>query len=458
MLDRTSKFLPPAPTPRPRALGPLKLLRVLLDNPLEAWTEAHFNEPIVMGGVPFVRIAVVSEPSAIRRVLLDNSDNYKKDWIQRRILSAGLSDGLLTAQSSQWRKQRRMLAPLFVPKAISRFAVAMIESAQSMVERLDRQRGQSIDLAVEITRVSLDVLERTIFSGGLGENPEDIRKGMKNYFEAIGQIDPFDVFGLPASMPRLGRFKARAALRVFDQAMDRLISVRRKQLEERPDDVARDLLTLLLQAKDAETGERLSEAEVRSNILTFIAAGHETTANCVTWALFLLSQSPEWRERVRIEADRELDGDVDGVADRLVETRAVLEEANRLYPPITAISRAASAPDELAGQRIRRGTLIVIAPYVLHRHRLLWSEPDCFDPTRFLGGEREKISRFGYLPFGAGPRVCIGSTFAMQEASIVLATLVRHFRLELEAGHEVWPVQRVSLRPKGGLPMTVEAW
>jgi len=458
VLDRTSKFLPPAPTPRPRALGPLKLLRVLLDNPLEAWTEAHFNEPIVMGGVPFVRIAVVSEPSAIRRVLLDNSDNYKKDWIQRRILSAGLSDGLLTAQSSQWRKQRRMLAPLFVPKAISRFAVAMIESAQSMAERLDRQRGQIIDLAVEITRVSLDVLERTIFSGGLGENPEDIRKGMKNYFEAIGQIDPFDVFGLPASMPRLGRFKARAALRVFDQAMDRLISVRRKQLEERPDDVARDLLTLLLQAKDAETGERLSEAEVRSNILTFIAAGHETTANCVTWALFLLSQSPEWRERVRIEADRELDGDVDGVAVRLVETRAVLEEANRLYPPITAIIRAASAPDELAGQRIRRGTLIVIAPYVLHRHRLLWSEPDCFDPARFLGGEREKISRFGYLPFGAGPRVCIGSTFAMQEASIVLATLVRHFRLELEAGHEVWPVQRVSLRPKGGLPMTVEAW
>jgi cytochrome P450 len=233
---------------------------------------------------------------------------------------------------------------------------------------------------------------------------------------------------------------------------------RRRQLEERPDDAARDLLTLLLQAKDAQTGERLSEVEVRSNVLTFIAAGHETTANCVTWALFLLSQSPEWRERVRIEADCELDGEVDGIADRLVETRAVLDEANRLYPPITAISRAASAPDELAGQPIRRGTLIVIAPYVLHRHRLLWPEPDCFDPTRFRGGEREKISRFAYLPFGAGPRVCIGSTFAMQEASIVLATLVRHFRLELEAGHNVWPVQRVSLRPKGGLPMTVEAW
>jgi cytochrome P450 len=458
VLDRTSKFLPPAPVPKPKTLGPLTLLRVLLDNPLEAWTEAHFNEPIVMGGVPFVRVAVVSEPSAIRRVLLDNSDNYKKDWIQRRILSAGLSDGLLTAESSQWRKQRRMLAPLFVPKAISGFSAAMIGSAQSTVERLDRLRGQKIDLAVEITRISLDVLERTIFSGGLGQNPEDIRKGMKNYFEAIGQIDPLDVFGLPASMPRLGRLKARAALQIFNRAIDGIISARRRHLEESPDDVARDLLTLLLQAKDAQTGERLSEVEVRSNVLTFIAAGHETTANCVTWALFLLSQSPEWRERVRIEADRELDDEFDGIADRLVETRAVLEEANRLYPPITAISRAASAPDELAGHPIRRGTLIVIAPYVLHRHRLLWSEPDCFDPTRFLGGEREKISRFAYLPFGAGPRVCIGSTFAMQEASIVLATLVRHFRLELEPGHNVWPVQRVSLRPKGGLPMTLEAW
>jgi cytochrome P450 len=458
MLDRTSMVRPPAPVPRLKRFGPLELLAVLLDNPLEAWTEAHFNEPVVMGGLPFIRVAVVSDPDAIRRVLVDNSDNYKKDWLQRRILSAGLSNGLLTAESGQWRLQRRMLAPLFSPKAIRRFSAAMFDAAQALVARLNRHHGEVIDLAVEVTRVSLDTLERTIFSDGFGGNSEEIRESMKSYFEAIGRIDPFDVFGAPPSMPRLGRLKARPALRIFDRAIDSIISARRRRIAHDPDGVPEDLLSLLLRAEDTHTGARLTEAEVRSNVLTFIAAGHETTANCLTWALFLLSQSSECRERVRWEADRNLDGDIDGLADRLANTRAVIDEANRLYPPITAISRAAVEPDELAGHTIRGRTLIVISPYVLHRHRLLWSNPDCFDPTRFLDGERDTIQRFAYLPFGAGPRVCIGSTFALREAAIVLAVVVRHFKLELLPDHKVWPVQRVSLRPKNGLPMVVRPW
>jgi cytochrome P450 len=458
VLDSTAKLLPPAPVPRPKPLRPLALLRVLIDNPLEAWTEAHFNEPIVMGGLPFIRVAVLSDPGAIRRVLLDNCENYPKDWLQRRILSAGLSDGLLTAESKQWRSQRRMLAPVFARKAVGHFSAAMIDAAQALVERLDRHRGEVLDLAVEVTRVSLDVLERTIFSDGLGSDPEEIRKGMKSYFDAIGRIDPFDVFGLPAAMPRLGRLKARSAMRVFERAIDAVIARRRRRIAEQPDRVPQDLLTLLLQAEDPQTGERLSEVEVRSNIVTFISAGHETTANSLTWSLFLLSQAPAWRERVHAEAKRELDGGAKGLAERLIETRAVIEESNRLYPPIAAISRAARAPDTLAGHAIKRGTMIVVAPYVLHRHRTLWTEPERFDPTRFRGGARETIPRFGYLPFGAGPRTCIGVTFAMQEACIVLATLVRHLRMELLPGHPVWPLQRVSLRPRNGLPMRVEAW
>jgi cytochrome P450 len=455
VLDRTATFLPPAPPPRIKPLGPVALLGALIDNPLEAWTEAHFNDPVVIGGLPFARVAVVSDPGAIKRVLLDNADNYKKDWIQRRILSAGLSDGLLTAETVKWRTQRRLLAPLFSPKAVARFSDAMIAAANNLVVRLAPQRGTIVDLAVEMTRVSLDVLERTIFSEGLGDDPEEIRKGMKAYFDAIGQIDPFDLLGLPASMPRVGRVKARPALRLFNRAIDELITRRKRSLAETPRHVPQDLLTLLLRAQNPESGEKLSEEDVRSNILTFIAAGHETTANCLTWSVFLLSQSPEWRERVRIEADRELDGGSEGLADRLTDTRAVLDEANRLYPPITAISRAADESDELAGRAIKPGTMIVIAPYVLHRHRRLWEEPDRFDPTRFLGDARDKISRFAYLPFGGGPRTCIGAGFAMQEASIVLAILVRNVQFDLAPGHDVWPVQRVSLRPRGGLPMLI---
>src|SRR5262249_19911222 len=161
----------------------------------------------------------------------------------------------------------------------------------------------------------------------------------------------------------------------------------------------------------------MTESEVRANIITFISAGHETTANTLSWALYLVSQSPRWRDLVAEEAAREFAGPVDTLADRLVLTRAVIDEALRLYPPIAAISRSALGPDELAGVAVKRGTMVVVSPYVLHRHRTLWKDPDIFAPERFLNGEREKIDRYAYLPFGAGPRICIGATFALQEAT-----------------------------------------
>lgn len=455
MLDFPTELSPPAPIPRARALGPVSLLRVLADNPLEAWTTAHFEQPIVISGLSIGRVAVVSEPAAIRRVLFDNCENYQKDWLQRRVLSAGLIGGLLTAEGQNWRTQRRALAPLFARKAVMNFSTAMLDAANGLAERLAQREDEVVDVAVEATRVTLEVLERTIFSDGLGRAPEDIRLAMKGYFETIGRIDPFDMLGVPDFVPRPGRRKLRPMLRVFESAVDTIISTRRERIVADPDGAPRDILTFLLNAADPETGEALSEAEIRANILTFIAAGHETTANCISWSLFLLSQSGEWRERVQAEVDREFGGAPDGLADRIVETRAVIDEANRLYPPITAISRVALGRDELAGEPIKPGTMVVIAPYVLHRHRALWEKPDNFDPNRFLGDARETIDRFAYLPFGVGPRICIGATFALQEASIVIGTIMRHFTLELVPGFTPWPVQKVTLRPKSGLPMIV---
>ncbi|MGH6726039.1 MAG: cytochrome P450 [Pseudolabrys sp.] len=456
LLDSTAVFTPAVPSPRLKPLGPFALLRVLTSNPLEAWTKAHFEQPIVMGGLSVGRVAVISDPAAIRHVLMDNCNNYQKDWLQRRVLSAGLTNGLLTAEGQQWRMQRRTFAPLFARKSVLGFSAAMLDAAQIMVERLGRHEGRIVDLAVQATRVTLDVLERTIFSDGFGRDREDIRLAMKTYFERIGRIDPFDVLGVPSLIPRPGARKLRPMLRLFDEVIDAIIAARRRRIAGGSDGVPRDILTLMLEATDPETDKTLSEAEIKANILTFIAAGHETTANCITWSLFLLSQSPRWRERVQAEADRELNGDIGGMAERLVETRAVIDETNRLFPPITAISRAALGPDELAGHHIKRGTMVAIAPYVLHRHRALWSRPASFDPDRFLDGARATIDRFAYLPFGVGPRTCIGATFAIQEATIVLATLMRHFTFELAPGHMVWPVQKVTLRPKGGLPMVVK--
>jgi cytochrome P450 len=458
MLDTISSLQslqPPAPVPKANPLGLLALLRVLATNPLEAWTEAHFNEPIVAGGLPFARVVVVSDPAAIRRVLLENCQNYQKDWLQRRVLSAGMADGLLAVERQRWRAQRRALAPLFALKNVRNFATPMVRAAKALVERLSTLDGETVDIAVEVTRVTLDVLEHTIFSDGLGTDRENIRRGMRAYFQAVGRLDFFDVLGISRIWPQFMHSRAQSELHLFETAIDNIITVRRRQIASGNCRLPDDLLSHLLRASDPETGKPLDETEVRANILTFIAAGHETTANCVAWTLYLLSQSSEWRMRVHIEADRELDGDPHMLTDRLVETRAVIDESNRLYPPIAAISRSALGLDELAGYAIRKGTMVVIAPYVLHRHRALWSKPDHFNPSRFLGAWSDGIDRFSYLPFGAGPRTCIGAAFAMQEASIIVAEVTRQFRLEVMPGHKVFPIQRVTLQPMRGMPMVV---
>ena len=407
------------------------------------------------GGLPIGHVLLAHQPNAIRRVLLDNCGNYQKDRWQRRILSAGLSEGLLSVEGERWRSQRRIAAPIFARKTILEFAPAMMRAAEALLDRWSaHEDGATIDLAVEMRRVTLDVLERTIFSDGLGRDAEEIRVAMSVYFDTIGKLGLLDLLGAPEFVPRLNRLRARSTLRFFESAIDKLIVDRRRLLATEPNDAPRDILTHLLAAPDS--GASMNEAEVRSNILTFVAAGHETTANALSWALFLLSQSPEWRERIEAEADRELSGSVDGIAERLVETRAVIEETIRLYPPIAAISRVALGPDALSGARVKKGSLVVISPYVLHRHRLLWDRPDEFDPQRFLGDARTTIDRFAYLPFGAGPRTCIGAAFALQEATIVLATIARRFRFQPRPGETVWPLLRVTLRPANGLPMAIE--
>ena len=231
----------------------------------------------------------------------------------------------------------------------------------------------------------------------------------------------------------------------------------RRALIERGGTPPRDILTLLLEAADPETGQGLGDVEVRANIVTFIGAGHETTANALSWSLYLLSQAQDMRERVEREVDAVLGERAPAPDDlaRLVFTRAVIDEAVRLYPPVPFMSRAALREDRIGNMRIPKGSLVVAAPWVLHRHRLLWEAPEAFDPDRFMPDRRAAIDRFAYLPFGAGPRVCIGASFALQEAVIVLASIVRAARLELAGGHEVRPLHRVTLRPQGGLPMLI---
>ncbi len=455
MLERTTGLpRPPAPAPLEAPLGPLSTMRALWRNPIETWTKYHFEEPIVISRTVLGTVATVSDPAAIRRVLVDNAANYPKDPLQKRLLGPGLMHGLLETEGEEWRVQRRTLAPLFTPKVVASFAPAFDVAAQALVARLARlPDGGTVDVQSEMAQVTLDVLGRTIFSDGLGRDSHTVANAITRLLSTVGRLDPFDVLDFPDWVPRLSKFGGRSAQDFFASMIESLVMRRKRLLAKDRERAPRDVLTLLLEAQDPETGAGLTETQVQANILSFIAAGHETTANALTWSLYLLSLSTEWREALAREAAEVLSGPVEEYAARLTAARAVIEEAMRLYPPAASISRQAAGPDDLAGRRIRKGTLVVISQWVLHRHRRLWENPDRFDPRRFLPNAREKIDRYAYLPFGAGPRVCIGSFFSMHEAVIILAHLMRSFSFDLKKNHEVWPVQRITLRPKDGLPM-----
>jgi cytochrome P450 len=450
-------FRPPAPWPPPARLGLIALLGTLKRNPLECWSADFFREPIAKVRLPFTEAFLVHDPSAIKHVLVDNAGNYRKDPIQRRILATGLADGLLSVEDKRWEVQRRTLAPLFARRPVASFTDAMLTAADLLTDRWRRvEPNTTIDVAAELTLLTLNVLALTIFSDGIGGNLDEFRAAMNAYFASLGRIGVFDLLGVPDFVPRPGQRRLAQTMAYFEKIIDDIIEVRRRRLEGSPDrGTTDDLLTLLLRALDPATGQPMNFAEMRSNILTFLSAGHETTANTLAWSVFLLSQAPDWRARVREEADRELKGDRVGLADRLIVTRAVVEEALRLYPPIAALSRMSKQADTLGSHPIKPRSLIVIAPYVLHRHESLWDRPDIFDPGRFLPAAKTKIPRFAYLPFGAGPRTCIGSSFALLEATVVLATLVQRFELRLVPDAEVWPVQKITLRPAHGLPMWI---
>ncbi|MDE2018303.1 MAG: cytochrome P450, partial [Hyphomicrobiales bacterium] len=319
-----------------------------------------------------------------------------------------------------------------------------------------RRAGRTVEIGHDMALFTLDVLERTILSDGLADAPGRFADEMTRFFKVYGRADPADLLGLPKWAPRLTRLGGGGSLQFFEGAISRILERRRaRPISEWP----RDLLTMLIEARDPESGEGLSEPDIRANVMTFVAAGHETTANALTWTLYLLSQDDEARERAESEVDALGEEDLRDPAKlaTLHWTRACLDEAMRLYPPAATLSRQAIGPDEVAGVRIRPGARVLVSPWLVHRHKLNWRDPDLFDPSRFLPENRDSIPRFAYLPFGAGPRVCIGMGFAIQEAMIALATWLRGFRFELAPGHSVMPRQRLTLRPAGGMPMVIKS-
>ena len=446
--------MPPANAPRG-----LRFLRMARDNPIAAIGERAYEQPILSVRNFLIDLCIVSDPAAIKRILLDNVDNYPKGVQQQVRLQPALGNGLLTAEGASWKFQRRTAAPVFQHRRLIGFGEAMAAATSDMLARWDElPAGCEVDAAGEMMGLTYDIITRTVFSNEVTADQQKMAAAIQIYFDTIGRGDIASILRLPDWIPTPTRRRAAPALAFFRAEVQRTVAARRARIEADPNGAPNDLLTSLLTAQDSDSGQRLSDSEVYDNVVTFIGAGHETTANAMAWTFYLLSEFPWAAEKLFAEL-RTIPGDGTVTAADLPAlpfARMVLEESMRLYPPAPFIGRQALAEDELSGVRVRKGTSILISPWLLHRHHQLWSEPDLFMPERFAPERRDAISRFAYLPFGGGPRICIGMAFAMQEAMIMLAMIARRWRLTLRPGYQVIPQASITLRPRGGLPMKLE--
>jgi cytochrome P450 len=442
-------FRPRTPEPRRAPASLPTLLWLMWRDPLRIWSRRHFREAVLWGEGRFGRAMTVSDPAGIKHVLLDRANIYEKGQVQRRVLGPMLAQGMLLAEGEAWKRARRTVAPLFAPRRLANATARMHAIAEARVDQwLGARVGQVLDIDREMTRLTFEMLSATLFSDEIGDEAAGFERAVNRYAETAARADPLDVMGAPDWIPRAGRILGGGAAQWFENRVSKLVRERRERLAR--GDAPDDLMTALLKAQDPETGSGLSDTEVSSNILTFILAGHETTARALGWTFHLLARSPDVRARVEEEAEG-LDIGRDDWVERACWTRAVFEESMRLFPPAPVITRSAVEEDEVCGVAVHPGTTILISPWVLHRHESLWEDPGAFRPERFLPGEREKIDRFAYLPFGGGPRICVGAAFAMQEAMLILLAAARRVRLDRVGDAEPTPTQRITLRAKEGI-------
>jgi cytochrome P450 len=398
---------------------------------------------------------VVSHPDHIRRVLLDNQKNYPRSWYYDRTKIV-VGEGLVTTEGTAWRRLRRMVQPSFHHQRVAALAQVMTDSTEAMLKRWQgyATSGQTVDVSVEFVALTLQIVGKTLMNIDFSGETDRIGPAvstMLGYLEyRINSLIP-----MPVAVPTPRNLRFRRALRTLDEIIYAVIARRRST----PDPEARDLLSILMSTRDPESGEALSDRELRDQIITFIGAGHETTAVALAWTCYLLSQHPEAEERLHTEVAEALAGKVPGADDlaRLSYTRRVIEESLRLYPPVYATVRDALQDDEIGGYNVPARSMVVLCPYVTHRHPEFWNDPDRFDPDRFLPENSADRPRFVWYPFLGGPHQCIGQEFAMMEATLIVAMIAQRFRLKLAPDAKVEPHPMISLRPKNGVPMTIHS-
>jgi cytochrome P450 len=444
------------PVPPAKRLPLHQYLRTVRRNFIEALDEGMYSAAIIRQGTPINRSFIVNHPAGVRRILLENAANYPKAPVEHRILGPAMGNGLILSEGETWRAHRRIMAPAFDHRTVERYAPVMVDAARNLGRSWSLlPAGAVIEIQQVMMDLTLEIISRSMFAADSEAIKEIIRVGSSRYQDAM-------MVGLLEFVPGLGPIwsawkgmRGRAIMRDFNHAMFALIEARRR---EPAANRTPDLLDRLIAARDEDSGAAMSPREIRDQVLTIFVAGHETTALALMWTWYLLAMHPEHEARIHEEIDRVLGGREPEWTDvaKLSYTRMILQESMRLYPAVHTLAfRQALEDDTVCGMRIPKGAVITIIPWIIHRHRSHWERPDRFEPERFTPEAIARRDRLAYLPFGFGPRICIGAAFAMTEAAMILATLAQRFRLRVAPGCRVEPHALFTLRAKHGMQMEI---
>jgi cytochrome P450 len=444
-------FVPFEPPERP--LGLLGL-PTLLRNYVETIPRSAYEQGVTRIRTRLSDVLVVSDPDIIKEILVEKAESFGRDPATRRSFSPVIGDtSLFLAEGADWRWQRRAVAPIFRHETLLSFVPIFATMAQRQVERWRAERpAVPLDAAAAMTRTTFEIIVEAMLGGSTSLDADRYGRALTDNFDTIPWHIVYVMFSIPEWMPYPHRRRAMRARDFLHQDIRRIVESRRSIQSERP-----DLLNLLLAARDQETGRNMSDNEIVTNLLTFITAGHETTSVALTWTLWLLAKDQTAQQRV-FEEVRTVAGHqmIDAThVDGFSFCRQVIQEAMRLFPPAPGIARIAKDAMEISGITIPARTRIHIPVFALHRNVGLWDNPNAFDPDRFAPDRVRARSRYAFLPFGAGPRICIGAGFAMIEAVVILATLVRTFCFKPVDGHTPKPVAKVTMRPSGGMPLLI---
>lgn len=448
-------FRPPKPEPKPGGLPFWKVLPTWINDGLAVLSEKAYRMKMGQFRLPTRQIFMLNDPPLIRKVLVEEAENYPKSEMLSFMLKRLMGDSIFTTNGDVWRRQRAMMAPAFEATRVKAVFGQMVEAAAEMIARLDQVadgRDHAIDL--ETTHVTADIILRTIFSRNLERGrAEQVYEAFNRFQEIAYRLGMLSVFRVPGFL--LWRSNRKA-----DRAAADIMGLLAPLIQDRLDAVARgeapaerDFLAALIEARDPDTGEPFTFRQLCEQVATLFLAGHETSASALAWAFYLIAAQPEVQDRLHAEVTAALGDRAPDFADlrHMPYVRDVFRETLRLYPPVSFFAREPAVGACMRGKDVKPGSIIFISPWMIQRNIELWDAPDVFEPDRFDTDRGREAARCAYMPFSMGPRVCLGASFAHQEAALILALVVRRYRLEVVPGHVPKPAARITLRSANGI-------